>query len=600
MDRQNDNNSTHKSSLPKAYDVEARERDERKRKRRVEGDESRLDELDTFPVMMSFKAFLETQDDYITDEEALLKYGEYKLEFKRQKLNEFFVSHKGQEWFRVKYHPQDSASRQQRERDGIKRRCDIFQELSGKGFLEGLSCDQEKESEIVKLLDSVVILLEGGNYEDIKDLDLEQNNNNNVKHKASSIFIKNIHPTVTRENVLEVVNKYPGFLRLAISEADHKNNFNRRAWVTFERNAKIREICFAINNTQLKGFEIQAVVNKDLSKRIRGVEAKYSADRIIAKDLDIALDILKFQDTKTGLWTATASPVEKEASTTAAKTDSEIKTEKHDTAQQQEEDEKTTEAAPPAPAVTNPLLDEVTAAAGNPAELKIALDKIILYLRIVHSIDFYNQKDYSGEDEMPNRCGLMHVRTLQQPDNEDETETEKVFNIRPETLKHFIHKNNKLEDAEAKKLGLRDYEFELSKFISANSQELAKDKWLCTLSGKKFKAVEYVKKHILNKFVEKIDEVKTEVEFFNSYILDPARPALPEEKPKPATRLPPSKKMRSDIEEIAPPPVRKGIHARLGVKETTKPTVRVTHATTDPRGLIDYSDIDATMFDTFG
>ena len=34
----------------------------------------------------------------------------------------------------------------------------------------------------------------------------------------------------------------------------------------------------------------------------------------------------------------------------------------------------------------------------------------------------------------------------------------------------------KLEDAEAKKLGLRDYEFELSKFISANSQELAKVK----------------------------------------------------------------------------------------------------------------------------
>ena len=35
-------------------------------------------------------------------------------------------------------------------------------------------------------------------------------------------------------------------------------------------------------------------------------------------------------------------------------------------------------------------------------------------------------------------------RTLQQPDNEDETETEKVLNIRPETLKHFIHKNNKV------------------------------------------------------------------------------------------------------------------------------------------------------------
>jgi hypothetical protein len=56
--------------LPKAYDVKAREREERKRKR----EEGRGgDDLDAFPVMMSFKAFLETQDDYITDEEALHK-----------------------------------------------------------------------------------------------------------------------------------------------------------------------------------------------------------------------------------------------------------------------------------------------------------------------------------------------------------------------------------------------------------------------------------------------------------------------------------------------------------------------------------------------
>jgi hypothetical protein len=54
--------------LPKAYDVKAREREEKKRKR-----EEGRDDLDAFPVMMSFKAFLETQDDYITDEEALHK-----------------------------------------------------------------------------------------------------------------------------------------------------------------------------------------------------------------------------------------------------------------------------------------------------------------------------------------------------------------------------------------------------------------------------------------------------------------------------------------------------------------------------------------------
>ena len=48
--------------------------------------------------MMSFKSFLGTQDDSISDEDAVKKYAEYKMEFKRQQLNEFFVSHKDEEW----------------------------------------------------------------------------------------------------------------------------------------------------------------------------------------------------------------------------------------------------------------------------------------------------------------------------------------------------------------------------------------------------------------------------------------------------------------------------------------------------------------------
>jgi len=47
----------------------------------------------------------------------------------------------------------------------------------------------------------------------------------------------------------------------------------------------------------------------------------------------------------------------------------------------------------------------------------------------------------------------------------------------------------------------------------ANTQELAKDKWLCPLSGKKFKGPEFVRKHILTKHEEKLEELKKEVSF---------------------------------------------------------------------------------------
>lgn len=38
------------------------------------------------------------------------------------------------------------------------------------------------------------------------------------------------------------------------------------------------------------------------------------------------------------------------------------------------------------------------------------LDKIILYLRVVHSVDYYNHCEYPNEDEMPNKCGILHAR----------------------------------------------------------------------------------------------------------------------------------------------------------------------------------------------
>jgi len=58
------------------------------------------------------------------------------------------------------------------------------------------------------------------------------------------------------------------------------------------------------------------------------------------------------------------------------------------------------------------------------------------------------------------------------------------------------------------------YFTEVEKFITANTQELAKDKWLCPLSGKKFKGAEFVRKHILSKHMEKVEEVKQEVNCF--------------------------------------------------------------------------------------
>jgi len=35
---------------------------------------------------------------------------------------------------------------------------------------------------------------------------------------------------------------------------------------------------------------------------------------------------------------------------------------------------------------------------------------MLLYLRIVHSFDYYSAMEYPHEDEMPHRCGIVHCR----------------------------------------------------------------------------------------------------------------------------------------------------------------------------------------------
>ena len=52
---------------------------------------------------------------------------------------------------------------------------------------------------------------------------------------------------------------------------------------------------------------------------------------------------------------------------------------------------------------------------------------------------------------------------------------------------------------------------EVEQFVEVNTQKLSENKYLCPLSGKKFKGPEFVRKHIFNKHVEKISDVKQEV-----------------------------------------------------------------------------------------
>ncbi|XP_032570765.1 serrate RNA effector molecule homolog isoform X2 [Drosophila sechellia] len=717
----------------------------------------------TQPAMLNLKQFLDTQDENISDSEVMRKYTDYKTDFKRQQLNEFFVAHKDEEWFKNKYHPEDSVKRNEEQRGFLQRRTDVFMELLENGTIGSVKVDSSQADALIRVLDTCVIKLEGGTDEDLKVLDekpkdpvvyerkaepmqsvkevektinspkdeiseadplpavvstqrkpvgpvnsdeenwdddndaenstpkkelaedskdsdskpeekqlnkkktkkrkrnssdddssssesssssdeeklkekydvedglrteqkieaekdrqeatkakqepqspkldeVEGNDTTEPKgldskintveiddtlkspeissnpikntdngdsskveedeekpsvgkdkvvetetidldkvkdcqpralHRTSSIFLRNLAPSITRSEIEAMCNRFTGYLRVAIADPLVERRWYRRGWITFMRDVNIKEICWGLNNQRLRDCEMGAIVNRDLSRRVRPANGITAHKQVVRSDIKLCAKIALNLDEKFRLW-------------------AEVPKDDPNSARANESSENGSGSTygfnsqnPVLQNITDYLIEEASAeeeellgltgenkdTEGEPIErdeqLISVLDRLVLYLRIVHSVDYYNHCEYPYEDEMPNRCGIIHARGPPpvRVTNNDVQEYIKMYETK---LQQFLTKTVPLSDEEIKNLGAKDAETEVEKFVQANTQELAKDKWLCPLSGKKFKGPEFIRKHIFNKHEEKVDEVRKEVQYFNNYLRDPKRPQLPE------------------------------------------------------------------------
>lgn len=70
-------------------------------------------------------------------------------------------------------------------------------------------------------------------------------------HKTSSIFLRNLAPTITKAEVEAVCRRYDGFLRVAIADPLVERRWFRRGWVSFRRDVNIKEICWNLNNIRV-------------------------------------------------------------------------------------------------------------------------------------------------------------------------------------------------------------------------------------------------------------------------------------------------------------------------------------------------------------
>jgi hypothetical protein len=157
-------------------------------------------------------------------------------------------------------------------------------------------------------------------------------------------------------------------------------------------------------------------VNRDLSRRIRTVSGITSHKQVVRNDIRLAAKIIQNLDARLGLW----AEEENDKAKSPSIPDSTLTfsgTSRNPVLNNITDfliEEASAEEEELLGASANEEGEEADAAAGltRDDELIKVLDRLLFYLRIVHSVDYYNHCEYPNEDEMPNRCGIMHARGI--------------------------------------------------------------------------------------------------------------------------------------------------------------------------------------------
>lgn len=442
--------------------------------------------------LKSFKEFILSESNDINEQEGLQRYIEYKTEFTKKQIADFFKTHQEEEWFRNKYRPVEIKKFEEANQESKNKRKKVFQELTESKLVGDIIIDYQHHEELLQFLDYCSLLLEGATLEEVESGEAHKTKG------VSSIFIPFLHPSVDKSMIEEHASKQDGFLRVAMSEALADRGFCRRAWITYsyKDHDDLKKLCWENNAHKFNGRETKSIINRQTNSRIMYTDFWFCHTKASKADLKNVAKLLTFFEGED-------CPL--------------LETIKDHLIEETNEEEQ---------ALGLSEEEEPAFSFNQDTELLKALDKVILYLRVVHSYDYYSASEYTGEDEMPHKLGLMHARPIP-PSTYGDNPMEKLMEFieaQKARINAFLEKPT-LSEIEQKQLGKKDIDEEVSNFIFQHTQEKKPgEKYICRLTKKRFTSAEFVRKHIFNRCGDKVEEVKTEAHFFNNYVSDPNRP----------------------------------------------------------------------------
>ena len=215
--------------------------------------------------LMTFKQFMDLQENYIEMNEAEKYYNEYKSAYERKQSEIFFKMHKDDHWFQEKYHPNLLYKFKQEQ---IKQ-----SQMLAKRFNEGLENEEFKG-----------ILLENQeNFEESKEdsqgkVEKKNPDGNDISGaplfgfdaNKATLYLKLIPTHISRWELLDTVKPTPGFMGLSMSEPLKTQDFVRYAWVTYDTEENCQKSKAILEKVSLTNFDLNPVISQSTTnKRVK-------------------------------------------------------------------------------------------------------------------------------------------------------------------------------------------------------------------------------------------------------------------------------------------------------------------------------------------
>ncbi|CAF0805465.1 unnamed protein product [Brachionus calyciflorus] len=317
--------------------------------------------------LLTYKQFIQQQDDNISEKDAIKKYNEYKIELE-------------QKWHS---RPDGNVKYQEKQAKNVVQRLEVFLDLRQKGWLNNLSLDLDKSEEIIRYLDACGIRLKGGTNEEIKrllDTNVKSGINKDDRIRVASSCLTHLKSVVKND------------IKLAMEIIQNMD----KIWGIWQEKSK---------NSEIKEF------NEDKSEKIDVKDPGFEP---------ISIHKIYIRDNFSG-----SNPLFKNITHYLADKDN------------TEESKLLSDEVNKTQVDRDMEIDQ---------DYLMVLDKLILYLRVVYSIDFYNSFQYQHEDSMSKYLGILFVRPslqnskLQQFKKDEVDEYIKIFNSK---MKQFTEFNNK-------------------------------------------------------------------------------------------------------------------------------------------------------------